>query len=186
MSQAIRHRSSPTLAVGGLIVALSAGGCGWQLENATPMSPSTNPSSAAAPTPTVSVAPSEFPSSDGPWGPLAVVPPQDGADTARTEGTLRITSSCVFLVQQGRPVLLVWPADRTTWSAATETIAFANSDGSRVSAGNGMRVVLGGGGDSNDEAGTTTEAWLARTTWVARPDPSCPLDARWWVGALSR
>jgi hypothetical protein len=120
------------------------------------------------------------------WGPLAVVPPQDGADTARTEGTLRITDTCVFLDGPGGPSLLVWPADRTTWNAQTRAITFANFDGSTVSAGDGTPVVLGGGGDSNDESGTTTEAWLARTPWVARPADSCPLDSRWWVGALTR
>ena len=119
-------------------------------------------------------------------GTLAVVPPQDGADTARTEGTLRVTDTCVFLDTTGGPVVLVWPADRTTWNAEAGTIAFANVDGSTVSVGDGTRVVLGGGGDSNDESGTTTEDWLARTTWVARPDTACPLDARWWVGAVTR
>ena len=120
------------------------------------------------------------------WGPLAVVPPQDGADTARTEGTLRITDTCAFLVQPGGPSLLVWPADRTTWDGQTRTITFANFDGSTVSARDGMSVVLGGGGDSNDESGTTTEAWVSRTPWVAPPAASCPAESRWWVGALMR
>ncbi len=120
------------------------------------------------------------------WGPLAVVPPQDGADTARTEGTLRITDACAFLDQRGGPSLLVWPADRTTWDGQTRTITFANFDGSTVSARDGMSVVLGGSGDSNDESGTTTEAWLARTPWVQPPAPSCPAESRWWVGALMR
>ncbi len=122
----------------------------------------------------------------GTWGPLAVVPPQDGADTARTEGTLRITDTCVFLDGPGGPVLLVWPADRTSWNAQARTIAFSNFDGSTVSAGDGTPVVLGGSGGSNDEDGTTSEAWLARTPWVARPADSCPLGSRWWVGALTR
>jgi hypothetical protein len=120
------------------------------------------------------------------WGPLAVVPPQGGADTARTEGTLRITDTCVSLDGPGGSSLLVWPADRTTWNAQTRAITFANFDGSTVSAGDGTPVVLGGSGDSKDESGTTTEAWLARTPWVARPADSCPLDSRWWVGALTR
>ena len=124
--------------------------------------------------------------SGGTWGPLAVVPPQEGADTARTEGTLRITDTCVFLDGPGGPVLLVWPADRTTWNAQARTIAFSNFDGSTVSAGDGTPVVLGGSGESNEEGGSRTEAWLARTPWVARPADSCPLDSRWWVGALTR
>lgn len=185
-SQATRRRSALTLAGGGLIVAIGAAGCGWPLESVTPMSPGTSPTPVSAPTSTASVAPSESPPSGGSWGPLAVVPPQDGADTARREGTLRITDTCVFLVTRGGPVLLVWPADRTKWNAETRTIAFANFDGSTVSVSDGTPVVLGGGGDSNDESGTTTEAWLARTRWVARPAASCPLDSRWWVGVLTR
>ena len=132
--------------------------------------------------------PSEAPGgpSSGGWGPLAVVPPQGGADTARTEGELRITDSCVFLATRGGHVLLLWPADRTTWNAQARTIAFSNYDGSTVSAGDGTAVVLGGSGDRNEESGTTTEAWLARTPWVARPAGSCPVASRWWVGALTR
>ena len=124
--------------------------------------------------------------SGGKWGPLAVVPPQEGADTARTEGTLRITDSCVFLDGPGGPELLVWPADRTTWNAQTRTITFANFDGSTVSAGDGTAVVLGGSGDSTDESGTTSQEWLARTPWVAAPAASCPVESWWWVGALTR
>ncbi len=128
--------------------------------------------------PAVTLAPTGLPPSGG-WGHLAVVPPQDGADTARTEGTLRVTDTCVLLDRPGGPVLLVWPADRTSWNPGARTIAFSNFDGTPVSAGDGSRVVLGGSGDSKDESGTTTEAWLARTPWVARPADSCPLDSRW-------
>ena len=119
------------------------------------------------------------------WGPLAVVPPQDGADTARSEGTLRITDSCVFVERAGERVLLIWPADRTAWDAHGRTITFVNFDGTMVGAGDGTPVVLGGGGDSNDESGSTTQAWLARTEWVAPPAASCPLESRWWVGELT-
>ncbi|MBA2720450.1 MAG: hypothetical protein H0U52_14600 [Chloroflexi bacterium] len=124
--------------------------------------------------------------SAGGWGPLAIVPPQDGTDSARTEGTLRITDTCVFLATAGGDDLLVWPADRTTWNPKARTVTFANSDGRTVSAGDGTPVVMGGGGDSNRESGSTTEAWMARTPWVARPSVSCPLESRWWVGALTR
>ena len=120
------------------------------------------------------------------WGPLAVVPPQDGADTARTEGTLRITDACVFLDQPGGPSLLVWPADRTTWNAQTKAITFANFDGSTVSAGDGTAIVLGGSGDRSEESGTTSQEWLARTPWMAPPAASCPVESWWWVGALTR
>jgi hypothetical protein len=115
-----------------------------------------------------------------------VVPPQEGADTARNEGTLRITETCVVLVTKGGPLLLVWPADRTTWNGDTRSIAFANFDGRTVTATDGAPVAVGGSGDSRAESGLTMEAWLAKTPWVARPKVECPLDARWWVGALAR
>jgi hypothetical protein len=113
------------------------------------------------------------------------MPPQDGADTARTEGVLRITSACVLLVTSRGPFLLLWPADRTTWDAETKTITFASFDGSTVSAGDGAPVIVGGSGDSGEDAGNAIEAWLAATPWVAPPDPSCPLKMRWWVGAIA-
>lgn len=185
-TQATRRRPLLALAGAGLIVAIVAAGCGGLVESTTPVLPGTSRSPAPTPNLTARAAPSESPSSAGVWGPLAVVPPQDGADTARTEGTLRITGTCVFLVERGGPVVLIWPADRTTWNVESRTITFANFDGSTVSAGDGTRVVLGGSGDSNEEAGTTTEDWLARMTWVAPPDAACPLDARWWVGGLTR
>jgi hypothetical protein len=118
------------------------------------------------------------------WGPLAVIPPQDGADTARTEGTLRITDTCVVLEFRGEVTLLFWPADRTTWSPESQTITFANFDGSVVTVGDGDAVVLGGSGDSEAESGLSGEEWIGRMTWVAPPAPSCPLDTRWGVGAV--
>jgi hypothetical protein len=171
-ARTVRAASRVVLAAATII----ATGCDWFGLRVEPTSPSTTPSVVL----TASPAPGST------WGPLAVVPPQDGADTARTEGTLRITDACVFLVTTGGPVLLVWPADRTTWNPQARTVAFANFDGSTVTVGDGTTVVLGGGGDNDDESGTTTEAWLARTQWVARPAASCPLDSRWWVGALTR
>ncbi len=168
-----------------LAVALILAACSGSVPTATnsPGTPSPDVSPSTA-TETAPVTPSNGPG--GHWGPLAVVPPQEGADTARTEGTLRITDACVFLVTPGGPSLLVWAADRTTWNAQTRAITFANFDGTTVSAGDGTPVVLGGSGDSNDESGTTTEAWLARTPWVAPPAASCPAESRWWVGALTR
>ena len=121
------------------------------------------------------------------WGPLAVIPPQDGADTARTEGTLRITNTCVFLAEQGGgPVLLLWPADRVAWNAGDRKITFANFDGTGVTVGDGESVTLGGGGGNSAESGVTPEAWLAGMTWVARPADGCPLDPYWGVGDLRR
>ena len=182
--QTSSHATRQVLAGGALMVAIFAGGCGWLHE--TPTSP--GPITSAAPVATASslppVIPTGSPSAASPWGPLAVVPPQAGADTARTEGTLRVTNRCVFLTTSGGPVVLLWPADVTAWDAGTRTITFANRDGDTSSVADGSPVVLGGSGDSNEESGTTTEDWLARTTWVVRPDDSCPLDERWWVGAL--
>ena len=99
----------------------------------------------------------------------------------------------MFLVERGDPVLLVWPADRTTWNAQARTITFDNYEsrgdpdaGRRVTVGDGMRVVLGGSGGSIAESGTTTEGWVERRQWVARPAASCPLEEWWSVGALTR
>lgn len=119
------------------------------------------------------------------WGPLAVVPPQRGTDTARTEGTIRITEACVFLARGDDQTLLLWPVDRTAWDAGTVTIAFANFDGSVVSAGDRTPVAMGGSGDSLEESGLTVEEWDARTPWVARPDASCLRDTYWFVGGVS-
>ncbi len=175
-SRSMRHATHrvPSLAlVGGwLLVGIVAGACDWSDERVDRTSPL--------------VVPGESPSSGGQWGPLAVVPPQGGADSARNEGTLRIAETCVVLETRGGPVLLVWPADRTTWNVEDRSIAFANYDGSTETASDGAYVVVGGSGDSFEESGLTTEAWLARTPWVARPNASCPLEARWWVGALTR
>jgi hypothetical protein len=120
------------------------------------------------------------------WGPLAVVPPSDLVMEARAVGTLHITDTCVFLEEAGDElVLLVWPADRTTWHAATQTITLADLDGSTVTLRDGDRVALGGGGDSEAESGVSGEEWVSRTEWVAPPASSCPLDSRWFVGEMA-
>jgi heat shock protein HslJ len=118
------------------------------------------------------------------WGPLAVVPPQDGADTARSEGTLRITDACVVLEEADSVMLLVWPADRTRWDPQSQSITFTNFDGTIVTASDGDAVALGGGGDSVAEGGITGEEWVRRREWVAPPATACPLDERWDVGAV--
>jgi len=120
------------------------------------------------------------------WGPLAVIPPQGGADTARTEGKLRITDACVFLESPGGVTLLFWPSDRTAWSPEPPTITFANFDGSIVTVRDGDDVVLGGSGDSEAESGLAGEDWVERTDWVAPPSLTCSLDQRWGVGAVGR
>jgi hypothetical protein len=118
-------------------------------------------------------------------GPLALIPAQQGTDLALAEGTLRLTDRCVLLVQPSARVLLVWPEDRTRWDPTTKTIAFTNFDGTTVVARDGDVISVGGSGDRNGDA-TAAAAWLARTTWVAPPDPSCPTDVYWFVGVLGR
>jgi hypothetical protein len=66
----------------------------------------------------------------------------------------------------------------------TQVVAFTNPGGEVAAAGDGASVVVGGSGDSNEESGTSTEDWIARTPWVAPPDEACPLEVRWWVGSL--
>ncbi|MBI3748899.1 MAG: hypothetical protein HY262_08650 [Chloroflexi bacterium] len=116
------------------------------------------------------------------WGPLAVRPPEDGTDTARHEGTLRITDTCVYLEAAGGELtLLTWPADRTTWNGTSHTITFANFDRTVVTIGDGDHVVLGGGGAESDISG---EEWINEREWVAPPALSCSLDLRWAVGVV--
>lgn len=118
------------------------------------------------------------------WGPLAVVPIAGGEEALNT-GTLRITQSCVFLeTAGGESELLVWPADRTRWEATGGTIGFTNSDGTEVTLRDGEPVSFGGGGDSTAEGGVSGEEWLARVDWVARPDPSCPMEISWYVNEV--
>jgi hypothetical protein len=143
-----------------------------------------SPVRSVASTPELPIESGEAQPSERLWGPLAVVPPQGGSDSARTEGVLEITASCVVLNAAGGPVLILWPADRTAWTAEQQSVEFTNPDGVVATAGDGAVVVLGGSGDSNDETGTTTEAWLARTPWVVPPHDTCPLEERWWVGSL--
>jgi hypothetical protein len=151
-------------------------------------SPAPSEVARATPTPVItspSASPSALASAPGEWGPLAVIPPQDGSDTARTEGRLRITDTCVFLDEQGERVLLLWPSDRTRWNAAERTVTFANVGGTPVVVADGTAVVLGGGGDSSEEGGITPGAWLEGMTWVARPADGCPIGSWWGVGELA-
>jgi hypothetical protein len=113
-----------------------------------------------------------------------VRPPEDGSDTARAEGTLRITDTCVYLEAAGEVTLLTWPADRTTWNNASHAITFVNYDGTVVTMGDGRHVVLGGGGDSAAESGISGEDWVSGRDWVAPPASSCSLDSRWAVGGV--
>jgi hypothetical protein len=126
------------------------------------------------------------PSPGAEWGPLAVIPPQDGTDTSFTVGTLDITDKCVYLVANDTRTFLFWPADRTRWNPATRSISFANFDGTFVTASGGDAVSVIGGGDSAAESGASGREWASQLAWVAPPDPSCAADVRWGAGGLKR
>ena len=127
------------------------------------------------------------PAATATWGPLAVIPPQDGTDLAGVAGRVVITETCVVLDDDGAPILLFWPADRTRWDPQAKAITFENYDGSGpVTVRNGDSVTLGGGGDSEAESGVSGEEWVARMKWVVPPASSCPLDERWGVGAIRK
>ncbi len=120
------------------------------------------------------------------WGPLAVVPPSDGADTARTEGIVRISAECVVLETGATRSLLVWPADRTVWHTAESNVSFENFDGKIVTVGDGDNVIVGGSGGSFGKAGKSLEAWLDATGLVARPPGPCDVDEYWYVGGVQK
>jgi hypothetical protein len=116
---------------------------------------------------------------DRAWGPLAVV--QLTGDTARTEGTLRVTEECVFIEEQGEAVILVWPADRTAWDPAARAISFRRRDDQVVTLRSGESFALGGGGSSEAEDGLSGEEWASSVEWIAPPAPSCLTETRWFV-----
>ena len=162
-----------TLAMAGVVLAaFAAGGCATPISSVTPTAPASEANGSPSP-----------PKSDR-FGPLAVVPATDGTDTARTEGTLRITDDCVFLEVGSEQELLIWPDARTEWDKDTEQISFTNFDGTVVRVGDATPVVLGGSGDSDAESGLVPGAWLANISWVKPPAGSCPLESRWFVGDL--
>ncbi len=179
----------------GLLTVGVAAGCASPAPSTvaivTPLPATSSPGGVTSPSATDPVDPCQRSSErlperpTGNWGPLAVIPPQDGSDTARTEGTLRITDNCVFLDERGERVLLLWPADQTRWDAGERTVTFDNADGQAVVVRDGTAGVLGGGGDSSDESGIAPEAWLESMTWVARPVDGCPIDPWWGVGQLA-
>jgi hypothetical protein len=148
-----------------LAAALAAAACGDDTDET---------GTAGAPDPTVS----------NPWGPLSVVPGAGSGAEALIHGTLRITDDCVFLDERGDDVLLVWPADRTTWTPETGTISFERDDGQAVPLADGDEVTFGGGGSSVDEAGIKAEDWVAAIEWVSEPPPACVTDTRWSISDL--
>ncbi|MDQ3691653.1 MAG: hypothetical protein M3406_16810 [Chloroflexota bacterium] len=120
-----------------------------------------------------------------PWGPLAVMEMSGGMD-ALTTGVLRVTDRCVlFETAGGESELLVWPADRTRWDEPTGTIRFTNPPvGDDFTLSDGQPVSFGGGGDATAESGVSGPEWAASVDWVAAPDPSCPMEVRWYVSSV--
>ena len=118
------------------------------------------------------------------WGPMTIVPPQSGMDSAASQGALRITDTCVFLEGPMGPTLLYWPADQTRWDPDTRAIRFDNGDGVVVTAQDGATVSVGGTGSSAAGGGPSAEEWVGSWSWVVPPDSSCPLDQRWLVGQI--
>lgn len=164
-------------AIGGaaLVAAIVVAGCTSSQLSPAPRSPSSTPITGTSPSQSLAPGAPDF-------GPLAVVPASDDADTARTEGILQITDTCVFLLDRGGPVLLLWPANHVAWNAVLRTITFDNLDGTSVTVGHGESVVLGGGGGSSAESGVAPEVWSVQMTWVQPPRVGCNLDPYWSVG----
>ncbi len=163
LASVIKHRVGVALVVG---LALVAAACGdAQTGSRVPVDPTGT-------------------SNDPSWGPLAVVPPDDGSELAGIAGILRVTDGCVLLDERGDDVLLVWPADRTKWAAESGTVSFELSDGRTVTLADGDEVAFGGGGSSVDEDGIAVEDWVADISWVSAPRASCLTDTRWFVNDL--
>ncbi len=79
------------------------------------------------------------------WGPLAVIPAPDSQTAAAIDGPVHVTENCVLLEEPESEVLLVWPVDRVTWVAQSETLVWHNVDGDPVvTLTDGDQVVLGG------------------------------------------
>lgn len=140
------------------------------------------PSATAVPAPSVS----EDPNTPADWGPLAIVPAEEGMDTALAQGTLRITETCVLLESTAGTTFVYWPADRAHWVPETRSIRFDNADGTVFTAEDGASVSVGGSGDGVAEGGPAGEDWIKSKTWVVPPDSSCPLDRRWGVGHFEK
>lgn len=119
------------------------------------------------------------------WGPLAVMPGPGSGDAALNTGTLRITDACVLLETADNELeLLVWPEDQTHWDPAAGTVIYTNRDGTAVALRDRDPVSFGGGGDSTAESGVSGAEWEGRMEWVAAPDPSCPMEVRWFIGEV--
>lgn len=111
------------------------------------------------------------------WGPLAVIPPQEGGGEARTEGTVRVTGSCLTVDGPQGETLPVWPKDRTSWDAGARGVEFVTGEGEVVDVRDGDRVVLTG----TALEGGPGEDWASGRDWVARPAEECGTDRAWVV-----
>lgn len=105
---------------------------------------------------------------------------------ARLQGTIRVTDQCTFVDSGDFTLLLVWPADRTTWDADDQRVTLASLDGETVTWSDGDRMIVGGGGSSASELGLSPEQHVARMEWVAAPDSRCPAEHVWIVGEPSQ
>jgi hypothetical protein len=113
------------------------------------------------------------------WGPLAVARVDFGMG-ARNQGMLVITERCVFIERDGERELLLWPADRTSWSTEADEIHFRRSNGEVIKRRDGQPVVLGGGSFETTVDGPNGEKVPREVDWIAEPDPSCA-EPRWLV-----
>jgi hypothetical protein len=111
-----------------------------------------------------------------PTGPLALAEPGTVIGEAAVRGELRITDGCTFLGDH----LLVWPADRTRWSSPKGAIVFDSVEGGRLELHDDEQIALGGAWPD------TTGPGAESIDWVVEPQPSCPQDAMWIVGAWAQ
>ena len=169
-----RRRQFPGLFGLVLVVALVAVSCGTDA--------GVGELSASEDTSTVDQASTEAP--EGVWGPLAVVSSGDGSDAALIAGTIRVSNGCVLLDEQGSDVLLVWPADRTSWDPVNEVVSIESLEGTTVELRDGDSVTFGGGGSSAAEGGQSAGEFLASVSWISEPELSCVTETRWFIGEV--
>lgn len=112
------------------------------------------------------------------WGALAAVAEDAGAEGLAT-GSIRITDRCAHLVNDDEAFLLVWDADRVSWSAADRAIQARNHDGTVTTLRDGDEISISGG--NMIHAYGDIDSWVSGVDWVAPPDPSCSADHAWWV-----
>lgn len=120
------------------------------------------------------------------WRPLAVVAGPPSGNEALISGTLVVSDACVTIRSgsAGEEALLVWPAEGTSWNSDTRTIEYDDGQ-ERVELSDGDRVAFGGGGSSTEEDGLRPSEWVDSVDWISRPDASCPMEVRWFIGELS-